>query len=72
MTSSTPDFRKTHFPHPDLDRVHGQPSIDQIVKIFRQLKQNAASVQTNLGGGQHGLMNDSLTNYGSHVTTIVG
>ena len=62
MTSSTPDFRKTHFPHPDLDRVHGQPSIDQIDKIFRQLKQNAASVRTNLGGGQHGFLPLVLTN----------
>ena len=56
MPTHTPDFRKTHFPHPDLDKVHGQPTIDQIVKIYKQLQQNAASITTNLGGGQHGFL----------------
>ena len=56
MTPTTQDYRKTHFPNPELDRIHGQPTIDQIVKIYKQLKQNASSVQTTLGGGQHGFL----------------
>ena len=54
MKMPTPDFRKTHSPHPELDRDHGQPTIDQIVEIYKQLKQNAANIPTALGGGQHG------------------
>lgn len=56
MTNSTPDFRKTHFPHPDLERIHGPPTIEQILRLHRQLKQNAASVPCNLGGAQHGFL----------------
>ena len=48
-----PDYRKTYFPYPDLDRVHGQPTIDQIVIIYKRLKQNAAIMPTTLRGGKH-------------------
>ena len=40
MNSPTPDFHETHFPHPELDRVHGQPTIDRTLKVYKQLKQN--------------------------------
>ena len=59
--NTTPDFRKSHFPHPDLERVHSPPTIDAIIRIHRQPKQNAASVPLNLGGGQHGFLPLVLT-----------
>ena len=62
MSTATPDFRKTYFPHPELERVHGQPTIDNIIRLHQQLKQNAASVPCNLGGGQHGFLPLVITN----------
>ena len=61
MSSQLPDYKKTYFPYPDLDRIHGQPTIHQLVKVFKQLKQNAASVSTSLAGGQHGFLPLVLT-----------
>ena len=61
MNSSPPDYKKTHFPYPELDKIHGQPTIDQILKIYKQVKQNAASVPTTLAGGQHGFLPLVLT-----------
>ena len=55
------DYKKTYFPYPDLDRIHGQPTIHQLVKVFKQLKTNAASVPTSLAGGQHGFLPLVLT-----------
>ena len=61
MNSSPPDCKKTHFPYPELDKIHRQPAIDQILKIYKQIKQNAASVPTTLAGGQHGFLSLVLT-----------
>ena len=63
MTSQIPDFKKSHFPYPELERIHGQPTIHQIVlRVYKQLKQNASSVPTTLRGGQHGYLPLVLTN----------
>ena len=62
MITTTQEIRKTHFPHPELDRIHGQPTIDQTFKLYKQIKQNASSVRTSLGGGQHGFLAIVLTN----------
>ena len=50
------NYRTTHFQHPTLDKIHGQPTLDTILKLIRQLKINAQNVQTNLGGGQLGYL----------------
>ena len=39
-----------------MDRIHGQPDIDSLLGIFRQLKRNAQRVPTTLGGGQLGYL----------------
>ena len=52
--SRLPDFKQSYFPYQELDRIHGQPTLHQIVKIYKQMKENAASVPTTLAGGQHG------------------
>ena len=49
---SIKDYRTTHFEYKDLDKIHGQPDIDLLLVISRQLKRNAQRVPTALGGGQ--------------------
>ena len=42
------------FPIPKLTKVVGKPNYSAILKIDEELKKNAASVRTTLGGGNHG------------------
>ena len=43
-------------PHPTLPKIHGVPTYESIADLHRRLNENAASVQTNLGGGRHGYL----------------
>ena len=64
------DYTSTHFEYKELCKIHGQPDIDSLLRIFRQLKRNAQKVHTLLGGGQLGYLAlvlstaayDSITN----------
>ena len=51
-----PDYKEKFFEIKVLDKVHGQPTIDSIVKLLRQVKRNAQRVPTTLGGGQLGYL----------------
>ena len=42
-----------YLPHHKLDRVIGAPTTRTLQTVFRQLRRNARSVTTFLGGGQH-------------------
>ena len=53
---SLPDYKERYFEYKDLDKVHGRPTIDGIIKVFRQLKRNAQRIPTSLGGGNHGYL----------------
>ena len=44
------------FPHPTIARIEGPPTYDAIAEMQRSLSANAASVHTNLGGGQLGYL----------------
>ena len=46
-----PNFREKYFEYKNLDKIHGQPTIDTIAKLLRQVKRNAQRVPTVLGGG---------------------
>ena len=58
MTSaySLPDYRTRYFEYKNLDNIHGQPGIDTISKLLKQLKRNVQHVLTTLGGGQLGYL----------------
>ena len=64
------DYTSTHFEYKELCKIHGQPDIGSLLRIFRQLKRNAQKVHTLLGGGQLGYLAlvlstaayDSITN----------
>ena len=51
-----PDYRTKFFEYKDLDKIHGQPTLQALVKLLRQLKRNAQKVPTTLGGGQLGYL----------------
>ena len=55
-TYTIKDYRSTHFKYKNIDHIHGQPDIDSLLCIFRQLKRNAHRVPTTLGGGQLGYL----------------
>jgi hypothetical protein len=52
--NSTVNYRKLFFEYTDLDRIHGEPNPENLLRFQKQLKANARSVYSNLGGGQHG------------------
>ena len=52
-TSSTEILNK--FEYKTLDTIHGEPSMDSLLRVYRQLKRNAQRVRTTLGGGDMGI-----------------
>ena len=51
---NTVDYINNSFVYPTLNRIHGYPSYASLLKLKKQLKSNAKSVSTDLGGGAHG------------------
>ena len=55
MTGSTQeDFKNTHFDFPELSRIVGEPNLGSLMTLRNQIKANAQTVESTLGGGQHG------------------
>ena len=50
------DYKTNQFEYESLDKIHGAPTIDSLLHIFRQLRRNAQCVSTTLGGGQLGFI----------------
>ena len=73
------DYKSTHFEYSELEKIHGHPDIDTLLRIFRQLKRNAQRVPTLLGGGQLGYLAlvistalyDALTNSQPFIRPIL-
>ena len=53
-TSSSKDFRATHFVHKELSRIFGEPSLASLLTLRNEVKSNAMCVDSTLGGGSHG------------------
>ena len=53
---SVKDYKTPHFEYKSLDKIHGVPTIDSLLRMFRQLKRNVQCVSTTLGGGQLGYL----------------
>ena len=49
--TSSVNYRETHFEFPTLTPIHGEPTINTLILLRKQLKSNANSVPSNLGGG---------------------
>ena len=44
------------FPFPVTPKIIGEPNFESLREVQRKLSNNAGSIQTNLGGGQHGYL----------------
>ena len=54
MSTRLPSVNDTYFQHKVLTRVHGQPTYDTLQTLSTEIKANAASVPSTLGGGSYG------------------
>ena len=46
----------SHFEYKELKKVEGDPTLDTVLLLHRQVKRNVQSVPTTLGGGQLGYL----------------
>ena len=54
MSTSLPSVKDTYFQHKVLTRIHGKPIYETLQTLATEIKANAASVPSTLGGGQYG------------------
>ena len=59
--ASTPVDYTTYFEFPTLDKIHGEPTFATLLRMKKQLKANAISITSDLGGGQFGHLGLVLT-----------
>ena len=48
------DYKNNFFPYPDLTRIIGEPTTASLITLHTQVKSNAQSVPSPLGGGENG------------------
>ena len=53
-TKADIDYKNTHFELPELTRIHGVPITANLINLPREVRANASTVHTTLGGGHHG------------------
>lgn len=70
MLAYTPiDYAQAYFPEPVLPKIVGIPTFDKLKSMKKSLKSNAASVQSDLGGGAHGHLGLVLDDEAYHAAT---
>ena len=72
MSTSLPSVTNTYFQHKVQTRVHGQPTYETLQTLATEIKANAASVPSTLGGGQYGHLGLVLSadRYATLATTV--
>ena len=55
-TYQLPDYKARYFECKTLTKIHGKPTMDSILQVYKELKRNAQQVPTTLGGGQLGYL----------------
>ena len=53
-TTNDIDYKNNFFEHPELTRIVGEPSTATLITLQAEIRDNAQSVQSDLGGGEHG------------------
>ena len=61
MNSHNVDYVSAYFEFPILDRIHNEPTYQTLKTLKKQLKANAITVVSDLGGGQFGHLGLVLT-----------
>ena len=56
MTISTINYHEAIFEHPNLTKIIGIPTYDALHLLHNEIKSNAISVHSNIGGVQHGYL----------------
>ena len=54
--TSQVDYRQHHFEFPILTQIVGEPTYDRLRTVLNELKANAQTVHSTLGGGAHGYL----------------
>ena len=53
-TRSNIDYKNTHFEYSELTRIHGKPTTGNLITLQQEIRANALTVHTTLGGGHCG------------------
>ena len=71
ISTSFVDYKDSYFEHPVLTTIRREPIYKTLHHLKNELKENASSVPTTLGGGNHGYLGMILTpaEYHCIVTT---
>ena len=48
------DYKNNIFDYPDITRIVGEPTTSTLITLRNEIKANAQSVYTTLGGGENG------------------
>ena len=48
------DYKNNFFEHPELTRIVGEPNTATLITLQAEVRDNAQSVQSDLGGGENG------------------
>ena len=67
---STIDKIIDNFPHPTIQKITGRPCYDTLKPMHMHINSNTASIQTTLGGGQHGYL--GTTTEPGYYQTLTG
>ena len=55
MTNNV-DYAATHFKYPTPTPINGEPTNKSVKRLKDELRANGSSVDTDLGGGDHGYL----------------
>ena len=48
------DYKNTVSDHPEVTNIHGKPTTQALLNLQKEIRANAVSVHTALGGGKYG------------------
>jgi hypothetical protein len=65
------NYRDNLFVKPDLTRIPGQPDYESLYLLNTDLRANAFSVHSNIGGGAYGHLGLVMTDAQYHIVTPV-
>ena len=62
MSTINIDLKSTYFQHSSLMKIYGEPTYQSLQKIYKEIKANASSAASVLGGGLHGYLGLVVSN----------